>query len=331
MEKLIYNTLVLVYGGGMADGVAKFARKMWEALNELMEGNIGNAYSIFSAVAAALLVLYFYMDLASQASRDLLTLEKLVGIFIKFIIAFVILINVQTIMVQVTKFGYGIFDMVDNASMSLTTTKGDEGVVSGNKEMISFDEYAAAKSDDDGDGYIDELYNQLDSDYGGITHFLNGLTLLLPCLLSWIVNLGCKFVCYFAIVRNAMDIVVRGFLSPLAIPQLFEEGQRSSGVRYIKIFAATCLEMAVIVVCFKAASLLATVIQVSLFGAITESGNTIGLMFYRVKDSGIIGCDVDNIGTSLDAMHIIMGLLPSVVAAGMAGGTSKFTRDIVGS
>ena len=104
MVGLIYQILELVLGGGLANSVRGWMDKVWEVLQNLFNGTnggsgiVGDGYSAFSAVGASLLILYFFMEITSKASMDLLTFEKLVVLCIKFLVAFMIILNLKTIM-----------------------------------------------------------------------------------------------------------------------------------------------------------------------------------------------------------------------------------------
>lgn len=330
MAKMIYNAVELLYGGGLADEVAKFMKKMWQAVSSLSQSEISNGYSIFSAVAAALLVLYFYMDIASQASRDLLTLEKLTVFCVKFIVAFVILLNVSTFMNGFVSIGQSLWNTVSTNTKSIgsNVTSESEG-----RQQATFDEFINANpgDDDENPGYNKKLLDAIETEYpSGIKGFFKAFDLLLPCLVVWLVGTVLKFLCYFAVIKNALEIVVRGYLSPLAIPQLFEEGQRSAGIRYIKAFAAVCLEMMVMIVFLRLGSNLAMYIQNTFYGVVSDSGQVIsGALF--VKDGNNVTCYPTNIAMSLNMIQIIMGLLPNVVAVTAAQGAGKITREIAGA
>ena len=90
MAGLIYKIIELIYGGGLTESVTKWMDALWNVLIIIFQNNdlIGSAYIVFAGISASLLVFFFYMEIASQASKDLLSLEKLVLFFIKYIIAF---------------------------------------------------------------------------------------------------------------------------------------------------------------------------------------------------------------------------------------------------
>ncbi len=317
MVGLIYQILELVLGGGLANSVRGWMDKVWEVLQNLFNGTnggsgiVGDGYSAFSAVGASLLILYFFMEITSKASMDLLTFEKLVVLCIKFLVAFMIMLNLKTIMNGMLDLGKGIYDLAAKG-MSNTTNEN------------SFEWYTNKHPETDEKGRCVDLMNVLEEQYsGGISEFINALSIIIPGLLGYLVMFACKFVCYFTTTKNALDICVRGWMAPIAIPQLFEDGQRSAGVRYIKGFLAATLEMTIIFLTLKLSTQFATGLQEALDG-LTGAGEAL-------FGSGYQGdINIGAIDYALSAGGLLPSLLINVVATGMVAGAGKIAHDVVG-
>ena len=317
MVGLIYQILELVLGGGLANSVHGWMNDVWTVLQNLFNGAnggngiVGDGYSAFSAVGAGLLILYFYMEIASKASMDLLTLEKLVVLCIKFMIAFMIMLNLRTIMNGMLELGKGIYDL---AAKGISNTTNEN----------TFEWYVKRHTAVDDKGRCLDLMTVLEEQYsGGISEFINALSIIIPGLLGYLIMFACKFVCYFVTTKNALEICIRGWMAPIAIPQLFEGGQRSAGVRYIKSFLAATLEMTVIFLTLKLSTQFATGLQQALDG-LTGAGEAL----FGSQYQGDI--NIGAIDYALSATGLLPSLLVNVVATGMVAGAGKIAHDVVG-
>lgn len=321
MVGFIYKVLETIYGGGLADKVSNWMTKVWATMTTIFTNNdlIGSAYSVFSGVAASLLVLYFYMEIASQASRELLTLEKLVIFCIKFIVAFMILLNSKGIMNGLMTFGEEIYKKVDTVQ-----------IASSSEEDHSWDTFIANNPGNDEKGRNIKIMEELEKNYkGGVSEFLDALGAVMIGAIGMLIAFVCQLLCYLICTTNALNICVRGFMAPLAIPQLFEEGQRSAGVRYFKSFIATCLEMAVILITLRLASELSLQLQPVIFGVVTGStpdgaSQGTGWLFSGGE------MNIQNVDFALSILGLVPSLLPLLAATGAIGGVAKITHDIVG-
>ena len=160
-----------------------------------------------------------------------------------------------------------------------------------------------------------------------VSGFFNGLSILIPGLLAYVVGFACNMICYFICTANVLNICVRGYASPLAIPQIFDEGQRSTGIRYFKSFMAAALEMGMIVIVLRLAGQISTALQPAIFGIIKEGASGVTGDGYLFVDGDIVTANLD---FALSAIGLIPSLLPHLAAAGAIAGVNKITRDIVG-
>ena len=322
MVDLIYKIMETVYGGGIAEKVSGFMAAVWEALTDIFDGSslVESAYTTFGGVAAALMVLYFYMDIASQASRDLLTLEKLVVFCIKFLVAFMILLNSKPIMNNLLKLGHELYK-------STTTTQIVSDEAMDGKDDHSWDKVLSEQSGAlDDEGRPQEIVDAIEESYsGGFKKTINGLGIILTGSIGLLIGFVCQIICYLTCTTNALNICVRGFMAPLALPQLFEEGQRSAGVRYLKAFIAACLEMTLIYVTLRLASKLSTSLQPAAMNAMYgKSGEYLFTNGHLTDPTGA------GIKKAFGVKALIPALIPQLAAAGAIAGVAKITHDITG-
>lgn len=255
MGELIFDTLKVIFGGGMITDVTDFLDKVITGTSEIFNNQMDSVIPIFSVIAGSLMVIFLYIDLTSQSTRELLTLERLVLTFIKFFIAMVILIYLPEIIQTLFSLTHGIYEM---ASDKFTTENLDFGISffpdDGNPDPSTFpDSYDTVKSAFEAAGYKN-----------GVRGVINTVGILIQLMLVNIVFFVAKAAAYFITVSTAIMVIVRAIFAPIGIVQLFDEGQRSSGVMYIKKFAAEALTFAAILGILYAASLLQAQLQANI-------------------------------------------------------------------
>lgn len=130
--------------------------------------------------------------------------------------------------------------------------------------------------------------------------------LFLASLIFAAIKLLSMFVC----ISNAVMIVARAVFAPIAVVQVFDEGTRSAGIRYIKKFVAECCTMAGICV-------ILTVVPL-----VTNS-----LTAVKLPVDTITAANLDQVITFGTFGTI---LIPQLVLAGGLATGSKLIHDVVG-
>lgn len=328
MTSLIVNIVYTLFGGGIAEKVSKWMDNIWQALEIIFNGNnlVEAGMKAFAGVCASLMILYFLMDLASQASKDLLTLEKLTTMCIKCVIATVILLNSTVLMNGIMEVGKEVYHKATTVTLvSSMTLKDEEGHAYEDYSEHSWASVKGKSHTEDGNTTDDDkkaaIKDKLDEEYDSFWKGLKKIWgFLASGLVAWLVAFACQVICFLKCTTNALQICVRGFMAPLALPQLFDEGQRSSAIRYFKAFAAECLEMALIIVVLKLAAELSTALQPAVFGMYNSGG-------YLFVGGEIVPANLEK---ALAIDGIIPTLIPHLAAAGAVSGVSKICHDIVG-
>lgn len=123
MNETIFNVFKNLFGNNLAQEITEFMSGMIDALNNLINGQIGVWMSIFSVIAGSLLIIYFFMNMLSDVSREMFTLEKLILYFIRLFLAFMILIYLKDIILSLMNLCYMIYKYVAS-TLSNTTTDG---------------------------------------------------------------------------------------------------------------------------------------------------------------------------------------------------------------
>ena len=243
MSKLIFNALSAIFDGSMATKVFAFIESVMMALTAVFtSGEVMRGFTVLQAVAGSLLIIFFFVELTDNASKDMITLERLVLAFIKLILGMCLLMFLKEIIAGLFAFVYGIYHKIANAGVDDVSF----GITFWGQSTFpeSFDVLSEADQNFEG---LDK--NPLKAIMGSIGLLVNSLVLWRA---SWIA-LG---VSYFVAISNAISLIARATFSPIAVAQCFNDGQKSNAIRYLKKFAADGLTMAVIVGILYAASTL---------------------------------------------------------------------------
>ena len=205
-EKFAYNmcTAEMVNTSNVGGILQNF--EAW-GLSDIME----NLYGVIKLVGAALLVTYFLLELMDKASRELLDFEAFVRLYLKFIIAkMLILDNGILIIKAMVKIGIGL----------QTAVNGSAGLPLEIKTQIA----------------------QLIQSQNMIMNIILGVLACIPFILKQIIGLVIYAMCFGALI----DITIRGAFTPIGCVSMVQEGFSGNGMRYLKKFMGACLQGAVI-------------------------------------------------------------------------------------
>lgn len=229
MNKLIYDALSVIFDNSLAVDVKEFLSMIMDGLIQLFtSSNVSQYITIFSAIGASLMIIFFFINLSDMASKDMITLERLVLAFIKLLLGFCIMIFLPEIIQGLFTIIRYIYEMaarlqIDSSSLGLKSFFGEsEFPKAYNKETMNFIKGGAANS------------------------VLNNLGIMFFSIIVWVGGWAARFAAYFLAVSNAILLIGRAIFSPIAVAQCFEEGQRSNAIMYLKKFAADGLILAII-------------------------------------------------------------------------------------
>ncbi len=256
MDKMIFNALETIFGNTLVQDVAKFLKTLIDALyNAFTNTEVSQYFTIFSAAAASLLIVFYFIDLTSNASKDMITLERLVLSFVKLMIGFSILLFLPNILEGLFSLVHTIYNEVANIKMSDMKYEG-----------IKFwgEDTFPTKFDEDTHKFISGSFGKA---------FGANMAAILISMVGSIIGWVASGAAYLFAITNAVSLITRAIFSPLAVVQCFDEGQRSSGIQYLKKFAADGLTLAVMLGLLYAASLL----QMSLAGSLLQSENIVNI------------------------------------------------------
>lgn len=291
MVDFVTDNVNMLFGPGLKDDVVTQMGELWIALLKIFNesGFVSSVLTIFVGIACSLLVLYFGMDIYNQVSRDMFSFEKLIVMLLKLVMAFAILLCLQDIITTIINIGYNMYKLCGDSSFSSTIfgSVNDAATV-----KVDLSDTAALKKEFSGLNFVFHI---------GIVGVL-----FLASLIFAAIKLLSMFVC----ISNAVMIVARAVFAPIAVVQVFDEGTRSAGIRYIKKFVAECCTMAGICV-------ILTVVPL-----ITNSLTAVNLPVETIT-----AANLDQVITFGTFGTI---LIPQLVLAGGLATGSKLIHDVVG-
>ncbi len=308
MPENVYNALEVLLDAGLVDSITNWMTKLYSSLNSIIStALIGTAMSVLVTISCSLVVLYFFMNLMDQAQRDMFSFEKLIVSFIKMMTAIVVLVCLEDIIVNLLKIGQALYNELrtnDNGILQAFT--------SSSKSLELFSSINCSHRVSVYDMPCWECAQSVfEDEFGGFFTYLTNFGLAIWSLIIWLFGFVVKIAGYFICTSNAIMILVRAAVSPLAVVQLFDEGSRSPGVRYLKSFAADCITMAFILLALHAASALTSAMVVEFVGIET--------------------LEVSNIKEFLSIGNCSVFVIPQLAAVGAMGSVSKIAHDVAGA
>lgn len=250
MDKFIFNSLSLIFGTSLQKEISDFIQTIMTALETIFKTQrINSMLDLFIGVSVSFMLIYFFIDLASKASADLLTFEKLVLSMIKIVTVMAILLMLTDLIYYLFQIIKGIYDKADafQFNFGLSGTKKLKFEFAGHVYNKWPTKYKGAVKTDFQNAYGSKIK----------TIFLH-MDVLLGCLLPFFVLWIARMAAYFIALSNAIVLIIRTIFMPIAVVQCFDEGQRSAGIQYLKKFLAIGVSFAVIILSVSASEILNT-------------------------------------------------------------------------
>ena len=272
---VLYSWANTVYGNGMIDGTKDLLTFGFSAehIDEQAGGEVDEnsltaqiwkavkqGYNICIGVGYALVVLYLLIDIMDKITQDSFNVEVFLKSFIKAIVAVLIIANGMVILENVIEFG--------------------------NRLLLSISD-GAGSSEDTVNTVLEWRTKLLDAG------FLTLLGYMVCLVFDYILLFISQMVIWVCCISRSLELGVRAIFTPIALADVFGEGLKGPGIRYIKKFLAVCLQ----------ASIMLTL-----------------LMLYQA----IINADISGLGTT--AIKIVAAF----TLVGMMFKSITFANDVVG-
>lgn len=299
MAELFFNAAGLLYGGTSITEIQGFISQILDALTTVFtDASIKQIIDIFLGIGVSLLTVFLYIDILDKATKDMITLEKLIMIFIKYFLAIMILINLPDLIVTLFNLAKGLYDMLgEKASFNSLNIEYYPGH---NPNTAVYPEW----SED-----LQKAFKEAGIKNGISALWKNFLALITTILVILVMWVG-KIAGYFVVAGNALSLIARVLFAPLGVVQCFDEGLRSSGIRYLKKIVADALTFAVILGIMYAMSR----IQVAILGGTGK--------IERITP--------DNVLSLLSIKYCIGAIVLQLSAVGAMMKASQIANDVVG-
>lgn len=299
MAELFFNAAGLLYGGTSITEIQGFISQILDALTTVFtDASIKQIIDIFLGIGVSLLTVFLYVDILDKATKDMITLEKLIMIFIKYFLAIMILINLPELIVTLFNLAKGLYDMLSGSasfeSLHIEYYPGH------NPNTAVYPEW----SED-----LQKAFKEAGIKNGISALWKNFLALITTILVILVMWVG-KIAGYFIVAGNALSLIARVLFAPLGVVQCFDEGLRSSGIRYLKKIVADALTFAVILGIMYAMSR----IQVAILGGTGK--------IERITP--------DNVLSLLSIKYCIGAIVLQLSAVGAMMKASQIANDVVG-
>lgn len=192
--------------------------------------------TIMLPVGYSLLCLYFLIEVMDKVTYGNLNIEQFFRFFVKFLAGKLFVDNVLNIISGILSFGNSL------ATRIVESDPGGHSIVNMPKLLESVDNL----------GFFEQFYC--------FTQFL----------VPWLAALVAIAIANVISWTRTSEILIRAMLAPIAMPDLFSDGLRSNGFRYLRKFAAVCLQGAAILIIVIAMQLI-TQYMISSDGTVIES------------------------------------------------------------
>lgn len=311
---------MIIFGSSIETNISDWIKTLFITMNNMFTASDGIGQSVtttvtsFSVVACSMLIVYFTIDLINQASRDMFSFDKLVVAFIKLVAAVAILLELPLILQFFFKFGLNLYAWIHSGS-----TANDELHVKifGQSTISDLKEQVRTNS-----SFLDD---ELDYYTGGLVDtVMHGLGVLIMCTIVDGIGVVALIVGYFVSTSAAIKFIIGSMLSPFAVVQCFEDGTRSSGIRYLKGLFADAITLAVIALILKVCAAFTSSMSVTFINEIAKD-------VPNIAKYGIVGND-DNatLGNFMSLSRSLRLMLPQLAAVGTMAGASKVAHDVMG-
>lgn len=178
-----------------------------------LEGWLLTAYNSLKIIGAMLAVAIAISHIFQNIDRNQDPVEAVFKSIIELIISLLFIVNLGDILAAIVKGGLAIIDYFKFTPTDTTSNAGDELLMA--------------------------LTNDTS---GGFSWAIKATAwLLIPWVMSIFIDIAARFV----IIQIMFEIIIRRMFAPLAVVDIYHEGFRSPGARYLKKLLATFIKLAI--------------------------------------------------------------------------------------
>lgn len=191
---------------------------------------VTTVHSYACPLAYCLIVLYFLLDVIEKSTHEQMSIEHFFRSSIKLVVAVFFIENSLEILEALLNFSNALTNEITSRVGSIDFTDGF------------------------GESVLESYYRDIDN-ASGITGVFLCIGFVLQLILPFVVIWVCSLVTTLVVWSRAIEIGVRGALAPLGMADLFTEGTKGAGFRYLKKYLAVLLQGAIIMLilfCYQA-------------------------------------------------------------------------------
>lgn len=285
-QKVAYELKLISSDFRMSSGLINWLRVDFdqEPLKSLW-GMVSAVYEGIIPIGYLLVILYCVIEIIDSATRETLNLEQFIKILIKVFIGVLLISNGLNILSKIAEFGTSLVDALDR----ITDPADSEAA----KKMI-YDSCVSL-------GWLESIFSVLVS------------------FIPFILSILSAIVIMFTVYSRYIEICLRALFAPIGMANIYDGGFNSSGMKYLKKYAACLLQGAIMLGILLLGETLSNAVNGKLLGVSIQ-----GLTF----SSFISGGGTGTIG-GLGGVFTV-DLLIALIVAGMLVKAKNFANDLMG-
>ena len=213
-----------------SEGIGIFSAKMDSILQSCLALDIySTGLEVMAPIGILLVMVYWLVELFDTAMNINFSIDGLVKSFIKLVIGCAIVMNIPTILGMLGDIVKGVNEDFAGA---LNATQLVDNIVKANSQAIGAGTGASADATASGTG---------------IARYCSFAT--------FIFNVLTMVYIYVIGIKRAVKIVTKSVLAPLIVPDIYKNGMRSNGIKFLKGLFADYLQSTVILIIVEMTSL----------------------------------------------------------------------------
>ena len=218
---LIHDAFESIISSSYISDITETLQVLVNGLNNFFSGNdLTTTLSLFRAVGASLMIIFFFIAISDCIQKDILSFDKFVVFMIRLYVGFMVIYFLPDIISGFFKITNGLYNAINSSALSRDSLPVPDA--ENFKEVLNWK-----------GGFIKAFFSNA------------GSCLMYLAILA-VGKFGQFTIIMFAL-SNALTLMARVIFSPIGVAQCFDEGSRSAGIRYLKLLLADMLAFAMVV------------------------------------------------------------------------------------
>lgn len=342
MAGALFDAFNLLFGNGMTNSCKDFLDTMigtggsnYGALGNTLLSIVNDDFFFWlqTLTLGYFTAVFFFMDIIGMVQHDQVTMEKLINVFIKLVLVATLIINLPYIILYLFQFCQRFALLMREVSFNPKGISDSDSIITikwwGNDSFPSWTDTLTDIVDDNGNSVGPLLANNyFEGKYGfgsGISAFFGSFKTFIRVIPCMIICMGAKIAGLFLITTNVVSLALKTVFSPIPVSQCFDEGTRSTGIRFLKGYVADALNFAGINAALNIASTISNALLISEIESIAKSSNLIAIVNNTVNINSM-----KQLNLLADSESIFVFCIIQIGAVGAMMGISKITSSLLG-